>query len=773
MKARAHRTTLRKKRSFGGGWLLLGGFVAACATAPLPPPSTPEPAPAEAAAPRAAGAPTVEALVPPAPASAEPPPSQVFWKGRQAGGDLLDLPAAPEPARWAWPKEQVFSLPNGLTTRVLPLADEALVTVALSVPAGELNEPREARGASALLAGWLRAGSTRREGEPLELRVEELGATVSIESGRAGTVIACTAVQPAFGGCVALVADLATAPALDPKTLLAVRAQVANRVRDSLSQPGGRAGALLLNLIFGDDHPLGLPASPEDVGGLDQAAIRTFYETWFRPSLAQLVVAGNVQMPQVRAAVNGTFGAWTAKRSARAAPKPKATGEEGLRILLVDDPQAPVATVMFAGRARARAPQERAALEALVFSFGGAGLGSRLALDVATQGLISAGGATLEPAGAGEYIVRGTLQTSPEKAWPALLASAQQLKDLKEQGLSLVELLEAKARSAAFDPFALETGAQLALAVAGSEGRSLASVAAIADQVNRLDVRAIKTASRSLTPEKLAVVIVGPADRIGPELQRARVRFERARGDDPVSARERAQRRDLERDVASQDGSAARGLVMRALAAQGGAAAWRAVKTMKVVKRGKRREGGGIATIVSTTHYQRPGFVRVEQEAQAGRRLARGIFVVTPEEVRGSDGTQPLAALPEENVARLRAAVFEDVTFLLLNVLDEKPPLPMRLIEPLTEGDKRYPGLLLKVPSGQWLKLHFDPDTHLLARILAPDGSGGESEQRLSDWREVQGLRLPFKQISVGVNASGAELEQVEVNPPVDPSLFR
>jgi len=177
--------------------------------------------------------------------------------------------------------------------------------------------------------------------------------------------------------------------------------------------------------------------------------------------------------------------------------------------------------------------------------------------------------------------------------------------------------------------------------------------------------------------------------------------------------------------------------------------------------------------MLNTSFYRRPADLRVEQEAQArGKVIARGTFVLKSESVRGTDASGKMGSLPAQNIASLRSAAFEDVIFVLLNTLDFKPALPMAVKAPWIENGVSYPGIEVRVPSGLWLSLYFDPETSLLSRIRAPDVAGGESEQRLSDWREINGLKFPFKQLSLGVNTSEATVVDVRINPVLDPKLF-
>ena len=691
--------------------------------------------------------------------------------------NLIDIPALAPAAEWSWPAEQTFRLPNGLRTTVLYKTDATLVTTNLFVPAGTLAESTTTKGAASLVLAWLRSGSSKLNSLPLEIRVERLGADVEAESSRLGTTISCKAMLPRLPGCIELLADLVQFPAFTKDRLGSVRAQLATQLRQDMSSDDGRARAHFNNLVFGDEHPAGRSVMPDDIGGLAESELRQFWSQWYRPQLARLVVVGNVNLSDVQKAVGVAFRGW--KNSPIALPvSPPLHQREGTRVLLIDRPSALQSTVTFGHIISAKTPKEIAALETLTFLYGGAGLGSRLALDVASKGLILAAGAGLEPTEEGR-LLRVTVQCPPEKTWDALLAAANQLKDLQQANVTPVELAEMKARSAALDPFRLETADGLSAAILESYANNavggIGYLKALSSSVASLDHAALVSPARLLKPDGLTVVIVGPGSIIAAKLDAAKVRFERVAFEDPVSASTRANRRQLLAPGAtsSAESQQARGMIIKALAATGGAPAWRALTSLQVNKKGQRRERGGIVTMLNTSFYRRPADLRVEQEAQArGKVIARGTFVLKSESVRGTDASGKMGSLPAQNIASLRSAAFEDVIFVLLNTLDFKPALPMAVKAPWIENGVSYPGIEVRVPSGLWLSLYFDPETSLLSRIRAPDVAGGESEQRLSDWREINGLKFPFKQLSLGVNTSEATVVDVRINPVLDPKLF-
>jgi hypothetical protein len=78
---------------------------------------------------------------------------------------------------------------------------------------------------------------------------------------------------------------------------------------------------------------------------------------------------------------------------------------------------------------------------------------------------------------------------------------------------------------------------------------------------------------------------------------------------------------------------------------------------------------------------------------------------------------------------------------------------------------------------GAHVRWYVDPQTgHILRTSAQTMGMGGPAEQVVdySEWKEVEGMNLPFKlKIKQGGNDSGSEdIQELQINPAVDPKLF-
>ncbi|MGH9732671.1 MAG: hypothetical protein ACRD4A_13320, partial [Candidatus Acidiferrales bacterium] len=71
------------------------------------------------------------------------------------------------------------------------------------------------------------------------------------------------------------------------------------------------------------------------------------------------------------------------------------------------------------------------------------------------------------------------------------------------------------------------------------------------------------------------------------------------------------------------------------------------------------------------------------------------------------------------------------------------------------------------------IKLYFDSATHLLIAAKYKSGTE-ESDQRWSDFRAVDGRQFPYQSVTYrsGAKFTDATVQDVHINPALDPSLF-
>jgi zinc protease len=88
-----------------------------------------------------------------------------------------------------------------------------------------------------------------------------------------------------------------------------------------------------------DRDPIG---TPETLRKLDSAALRTFYQRWYRPEHAMVVVVGDLPVEEMERRVAESFGSWRGEgRAPKRAEHGRPSGKRGLEVLVRSEPNSP------------------------------------------------------------------------------------------------------------------------------------------------------------------------------------------------------------------------------------------------------------------------------------------------------------------------------------------------------------------------------------------------------------------------------------------------
>src|SRR5690606_8304324 len=117
------------------------------------------------------------------------------------------------------------------------------------------------------------------------------------------------------------------------------------------TQPGGLANRAIYPLLYGPAHPYGVAAS----GRGDEASVKAitredliaYHGNWLVPSKAEIFVAGDISMAELKPLIDARFGAWPENRRMKpgkdfSVPIPAA--KPG--IYLIDRPQSPQSLIV-------------------------------------------------------------------------------------------------------------------------------------------------------------------------------------------------------------------------------------------------------------------------------------------------------------------------------------------------------------------------------------------------------------------------------------------
>lgn len=432
--------------------------------------------------------------------------------------------AAPAPAVVA-PVIVKRTLPNGLqvwsvTRRELPIVNALLVVRAGSAQDGSVP------GIADVTASLLDQGAGGRSAIEFGNAVAFLGANLNASAGDEQTQVSLLTLRKHADSAFALMRDMVVRPAFAPEELERERRSRLQALRSQKDRPTIIATQAFERLVYGADHPYGHPGNGtlETIGKVARADVAGFYDSWYRPNNAVLIVVGDLSAAEAQALATRAFGAWKAKPvPAAAAAVPARPAPHATAVYLVDKPGAAQSEIRI-GHAlvpRSTSP-DYYALRVLNAALGGA-FTSRVNLNIREAKGYTYGARTTMTfdRGPGPFVASAGVFTA--KTDSSLIEFMKEIRDIRgPRPVSEAEAEFARASLIRAYPRALETNAGVAATLADLAffrlpDSELTGYLTKLAQVKPADVT--RVAEKYLSPDSSVIVVVGDLARIQPGIE--------------------------------------------------------------------------------------------------------------------------------------------------------------------------------------------------------------------------------------------------------------
>jgi zinc protease len=296
--------------------------------------------------------------------------------GASLFADRSQLPAVADLKALDFPAIERAKLKNGVEVVFARRSTVPTVNVAVSFDAGYAADPHSALGTQSLMLSLMDEGTTSLDSIAFAEAKERLGAQIDATANADETVFSLFALKPNLRASLGLLADYIRNPAFDGKELERVRAQQLNRLKAELNNPNAIASRILAPVLYGADHPYGIPPSglgdAKSVTAATRDQLAAFHATWIRPDNARVFVVGDTTLAEVKKQLDATLGQWKAPATAKpvkhfdiAIPAPKP------RILLFDRPKSPQSVILAGKVLAAKGGDELEVLRSANDIFGG------------------------------------------------------------------------------------------------------------------------------------------------------------------------------------------------------------------------------------------------------------------------------------------------------------------------------------------------------------------------------------------------------------------
>ncbi len=206
-------------------------------------------------------------------------------------------------------------LSNGMRIFGIEHTELPLVQSSITIKGGQLLDDIKKVGVANLITDMMMEGTKNKTPLELEEAIEELGANIYMYTGREDITMSVNCLSSKFDEVYRLVEEILLEPRWDEKEFERIKKQTIETINRSKVNPSAVARDVFNRLIYGDNHIFGISTlgTKESVESITIEDLKAYYEKSFSPSVAHMIIVGNISHGAVVDTFRSLEEKWAAK----------------------------------------------------------------------------------------------------------------------------------------------------------------------------------------------------------------------------------------------------------------------------------------------------------------------------------------------------------------------------------------------------------------------------------------------------------------------------
>nr|MBA3334846.1 insulinase family protein [Acidobacteriota bacterium] len=245
-------------------------------------------------------------------AAANKPTSVSNQEKKKVEPDMSKLPKPGANPKFTLPPIEKMKLSNGLDVWVVRQGELPLVSMNLVLKSGGTFEPADKSGVSSMTAALLDDGTKTRSALDIANGLQAIGASMGAGSSWDSASVSLSTTTKNFDQALDIYADVIVNPIFPEKELENVRKSALTGFVQRRLNPNAIADVVYDRVLYGATHPYGrqLSGTETTITALKRSDLVSFYEASYRPNNATLVVVGDVDGKTLLPKLEKAFAGW-------------------------------------------------------------------------------------------------------------------------------------------------------------------------------------------------------------------------------------------------------------------------------------------------------------------------------------------------------------------------------------------------------------------------------------------------------------------------------
>jgi zinc protease len=411
-------------------------------------------------------------------------------------------------------------LENGL--RLLLIEDKRLplISFRLAFRSGDANDPADLPGLTDMMSHLLSEGTESRTSRQIAEEIERVGATLSVGSASDFSTVAASSLSIYAGEVLELIADVTLRSTFPQNEVDLTRENTKQLLIQQRAQPGFLASERMAKVIFGDHPYSSISPTAETLDALTRDRLLSFRISTYVANNAVLLVVGDFESESLVAQIEDLFSSWQPGSVATLSSGALAKRTERT-VYLVDRPGSAQSNIVIANEALRRTSPDYFPM-LLMHTILGANASSRLFMNLREHKGYTYGAYSSLDARRLAGTFRASAEVRTAVTGESLHEFFYELNRIRNEAVSPEEITNAKSYLTGVFPIRIETQDGLIDQMVNIRMFDLPDdyLRTYRDYVNAVTVEQIQAmAQKYITPDEAAIVIVGDAAEVIPQIK--------------------------------------------------------------------------------------------------------------------------------------------------------------------------------------------------------------------------------------------------------------